>query len=212
MMKTLNVLAVIALIGSAIAAYSVKYETILMAEKLKKRQAERTREQQAVAVLQAEWNLLNRPARLEKIAMPEAGMQVLNVRQIVRAIDIPHAGADVDTIAKALDGTLTGSLVTPDATRKSTGRTPGAPMAASPVAPARPRVAAAPLPLTSSASAPLSLTPRAAPPKAASAPKAAAAPQAALQAITAPPRPPARVPGVVPQPATGAVKNRAGER
>lgn len=217
MIKILNVLAILALIGSATAAYSVKYETILMAEKLKKRENERGREQHAIAVLKAEWNLLNRPERLAKLAPPEAGMQVLNVRQIVRAIDIPQAGADVDTIAKALDGTLTGSLATPDSTRKTTGRTPGAPVSvplssmprspAPPASVARPRASAAPLPLSSASSSPLSLTQRPAPAKAATPPQSAS--------VLAPQRPPARVPGTlppVPPKSIGAGQTRAGER
>ncbi len=49
MMRTFNILAIATLIGSATAAYSVKYETILVAEKLKKRQTELRREKDAIA-------------------------------------------------------------------------------------------------------------------------------------------------------------------
>lgn len=116
MIKTLNVLALAALIGSATMAYSVKYETILVAEKLKKRESELVREKDAIAILKAEWQLLNRPERLQKLAAPEAGVQALSARQIVRANDIPQAKPEGDKLANALDGLLTGSIPEPKKT------------------------------------------------------------------------------------------------
>lgn len=106
MMRTVNILAIATLIGSATAAYSVKYETILVAEKLKKRQTELQREKDAIAVLQAEWQILNRPTRLQGLAPPEPGMQALSARQIVRAQDVPQRGVEADP----LDSMLTGSV------------------------------------------------------------------------------------------------------
>jgi hypothetical protein len=113
MMRSFNILAIATLIGSATAAYSVKYETILVAEKLKKREIELQREKDAIAVLKAEWQMLNRPARLQALAPLEAGMQTLSVRQIVRASDIPARATEKDPLAAALDGTLTGSIAPP---------------------------------------------------------------------------------------------------
>lgn len=107
MIRILNALALVAMIGTATWAYSVKYETILVAEKLKKREAELRKERDAIQVLAAEWELLNRPARLAAIAKPEAGMQQLSARQVVNARDLP-AAAPVK--ADALDTLLTGSI------------------------------------------------------------------------------------------------------
>lgn len=127
MIRLLNLLALIAVISSATWAYSVKYETILVAEKLRKREAELSREKDAVAILQAEWHLLNRPERLQSLAKPEAGMQTVSAKQIVRPADIPMA-----TPGKmdAIDSLLTGSIPTPDSAKKSpaksAGTTPGA--------------------------------------------------------------------------------------
>ena len=110
MIRTLNVLAIATLIGSATAAYSVKYETILVAEKLRKRETELQREKDAIAVLQAEWQILNRPARLQMLAPPGPGMQALSVRQIVRAQDIPQRKSEKEGAADPLDSLLTGAL------------------------------------------------------------------------------------------------------
>ncbi|CAN1543105.1 hypothetical protein MCEMSEM23_01847 [Rhabdaerophilaceae bacterium] len=120
MIRTLNVLAIATLIGSATAAYSVKYETILVAEKLRKREAELQREKDAITVLQAEWQILNRPARLQMLSVPGPGMQPLSVRQIIRPQDIPQRIVPKDGAGDPLDSLLTGALpATPQATTPS---------------------------------------------------------------------------------------------
>ena len=148
MMRTFNILAIATLIGSATAAYSVKYETILVAEKLRKRQAELMREKDAIAVLQAEWQILNRPTRLQALAPPEAGMQQLSARQIVRASDVPQRGAEVDPLESMLTGSVDAKpATTPVKTQARPATTPqknvnaparpasGAPLALRPPAP-----------------------------------------------------------------------------
>lgn len=121
MIRFLNVLALVALIGSATWAYSVKYETILVAEKLRKREAELQRERDAIAILKAEWHLLNRPERLQLLAKPEIGMQPMSARQVVEAKDVPIAPVRTDKI----DDLLTGSISTPDSASKTTKSTKG---------------------------------------------------------------------------------------
>lgn len=124
MIRFLNLLALIAVIASAVSAYTVKYETIIVAEKLRKFEAELQRERDAVTILKAEWQLLNRPARLQAIAAPEAGMQTMSMRQAARAQDIPQRGPESDTIGSRIDGLLTGSIPSPAPARKTSGRTP----------------------------------------------------------------------------------------
>lgn len=128
MSRFFNLLAFVAMIGSAIAAYSVKYETILVTEKLKKREGELQREKDAITILSAEWQLLNRPARLQSLAPPESGMQALSVKQLAHAGDVPQAKPDAEK--SALDGLLTGGL--PEPARKPQPNTPdaGSPRAA----------------------------------------------------------------------------------
>lgn len=123
MMRSLNILAIATLIGSATAAYSVKYETILVAEKLKKREIELQREKDAIAILKAEWQMLNRPARLQNLAPPAPGMQPLSVRQILRASEVPARSPEKDPLAAALDGSLTGSIA-PSRGQKAAASTP----------------------------------------------------------------------------------------
>jgi hypothetical protein len=118
MIRLFNLLALVAVIASATWAYSVKYETILVAEKLRKREAELQRERDVTAILQAEWHLLNRPSRMQALKKPEAGLQNISAKQIVRPADIPERPPEAPD---ALDGLLTGSisLATPDPQRKA---------------------------------------------------------------------------------------------
>lgn len=122
MIRLLNVLAFIAVISSATWAYSVKYETILVAEKLRKREAELGRERDAVAILQAEWHLLNRPERMQSLAKPEAGMNSVSAKQIVRPTEIPLAAP---VKSDAIDSLLTGSIPTPESPKKSAAKSAG---------------------------------------------------------------------------------------
>jgi hypothetical protein len=166
MMRLLNLLALVAVIGSATWAYTVKYETILAAEKLRKREAELGREQDAVAVLKAEWHLLNRPERLQTLAKPEAGMQQLSARQVVRAADVPQAQPSA---GDRIDDLLTGSIpLTPDSARKSAAATTPKPKSAGATTPgtaksASPRTADTKTtpraPQKSASAAPVRLTP-----------------------------------------------------
>ena len=164
MMRTFNILAIATLIGSATAAYSVKYETILVAEKLKKRQAELLREKDAIAVLKAEWQILNRPTRLQALAPPEAGMQQLSARQILRAGDVPQRGAEVDPLESMLTGSIDAKpATTPVMTQARPATTPSTPSR-----PAAPRPATTPqknvnAPQRPASGAPLALRPPAPP-------------------------------------------------
>jgi hypothetical protein len=116
MIRLLNALALVALIASATWAYSVKYETILVAEKLKRHEAELQRERDAVVVLQAEWQMLNRAPRLQALAKPEVGMAIVSARQIARPQDIPQL---MTSSSDKIDSLLTGTISPPDAPRKT---------------------------------------------------------------------------------------------
>ncbi len=103
MIKLLHVLAIGALVSSAVYAYSIKYETTLEAEQLQKLRTKAQRERDAIAVLKAEWQYLNRPDRLQTLADRHLDLQQLQITQIVRASDIPNRGPKVDTIGRKLE-------------------------------------------------------------------------------------------------------------
>ncbi len=184
MIRFLNVLALAALIGSATWAYSVKYETILVAEKLRKREAELQRERDAIAILKAEWHLLNRPERLQLLAKPEAGMQALSARQVVEAKDVPVAPVKTDKI----DDLLTGSIPTPDSASKATKSAKGTTTASVlPTGTARPK--------------PVTTTPAAKPGQAKKTPEKTKTPSKVATSAPARLMPPAPVGNTAPPPA-----------
>jgi cell division protein FtsL len=125
--KLLHVVAIGALVSSALYAYSIKYETTLQAEQLQKLKAKAQREREAIAVLKAEWQFLNRPERLQALADRHLDLQPLTTTQIVRLSDIPNRGPKVDSIGRKLEDLGLGlPTETPRDRKSSTATTPGA--------------------------------------------------------------------------------------
>jgi len=126
-LRYLNVLAIGALIGSALYAYSIKYETILFSEQIVKVEHSIEREQDRIAALRAEWAYVTRPERLQALTDKHLDMQQIATTQIVMsASDIPDQAPKVDTIGRKLeslglaeptstprDAKASGSAVTP---------------------------------------------------------------------------------------------------
>lgn len=103
MLKLLHVVAIGALVSSAVYAYSIKYETTLEAEHQQKLKAQTQRERDAIAVLKAEWQFLNRPDRVQVLAERHLDLQSFTVSQVVRFSDIPARGPKVDAIGRKLE-------------------------------------------------------------------------------------------------------------
>ncbi|HEV7260861.1 MAG TPA: hypothetical protein VGN82_23980 [Bosea sp. (in: a-proteobacteria)] len=103
MIKLLHVIAIGALVSSALYAYTIKYETTLEAEQLQKIRKKAQRERDAIAVLKAEWQYLNRPDRLQALADRHLDLQPFSVSQVVRIADIPNRGPKVDAIGRKLE-------------------------------------------------------------------------------------------------------------
>ncbi len=180
MIKLFHIVAIGALISSALYAYSIKYDTLYHSEELQKLKARALKEREAIAVLRAEWQHLNRPERLQVLADRHLQLERMQITQIVRFQDVPMRGEQQDTIGRKLemlglsDQTPTASLARPTQARPATAVTP------------RPRsvtVAGAHPPDRAGTAA---LTPR---PGVAARPAAATAPRAASAIATVPPRP-----------------------
>ncbi len=130
MLKFLNVVAVAALIGSAVFAYSIKYETILYAEQILKTRHLIAAEQDEIERLRAEWAILTRPDRLASLSTQGLNLQRLSLDQIVEAAALPDPPPKVDSIGRKLeslglseptatpaDKHASGSAATPTSTR-----------------------------------------------------------------------------------------------
>jgi hypothetical protein len=103
MLRFLNIVAIVALIGSAVYAYSIKYQTSLQAEQILKMKHEIRAERDAIAVLRAEWSFLTRPERLQQLSDRYLDLQQLSVGQIVSASAIPDKAERVDSIGQRLN-------------------------------------------------------------------------------------------------------------
>jgi cell division protein FtsL len=103
MIRILNFIAIFALIGSAIYAYSIKYQTILHAETVARLKAEIKQEQDEIGLLRADWAHLTRPERVQTLADKLTGLQPLALNQIVRVDALPDKAPPIDKIGRKLE-------------------------------------------------------------------------------------------------------------
>jgi hypothetical protein len=98
MLRILNVLAIVVLVGSAVYAYSIKYATLYQAERMVKMKHELQNEKDALAVLRAEWAHVANPVRIETLADQHLGGQVMQLSQIATLATLPDKAARGDEI------------------------------------------------------------------------------------------------------------------
>jgi cell division protein FtsL len=103
MLRYLNVLSVIALVGPAIYVYSIKYETMRYSAEIVKVQHAIERENDRIVMLRAEWAHLTRPGRIQALADRHLEMQAVGADQVVKASDLPERAARVDAIGRKLE-------------------------------------------------------------------------------------------------------------
>lgn len=124
MNRLLHFIAITALIASAGYAYSIKYETLFYVEQVAKLKSKVQRERDAIAVLQAEWQFLDRPDRLQAAADQHLDLQPMKIQQLARLSDLPNRPSREDGIGRKLEAL---GLFEPTSTPKdktSEARTP----------------------------------------------------------------------------------------
>jgi cell division protein FtsL len=127
MIRFLNILAIAALVGSAVYAYTIKYETIYRAEQINKMTHDNQANRDAIGVLRAEWSHLARPERIQELATKYLDLQPLSLNQIVSVGTLPDKAARVDTIGRKLETLgLAEPTNTPRGTAAPSATTPGA--------------------------------------------------------------------------------------
>lgn len=124
MLRILNIVAILALVGSAVYAYSIKYETSYRTEQIAKTKIEIKQERDAIAVLRAEWAFMTRPERLQQLSDKHiANLKPLEVSQFVAAKSLPDK-AHEDSIGKKLDMLGLSAAATPIAAPTAPTTTP----------------------------------------------------------------------------------------
>lgn len=101
--RILNVVAVLALIVSAVLVYRIKYDATLHAEQVAKLKRMISQEVDAVAVLKAEWAFLARPDRIQRLAIQHLDLKPMEREQTVKLASLPDRPVPVDEIGKKLE-------------------------------------------------------------------------------------------------------------
>ena len=102
MIRILNLVAIAALVGSAIYAYSIKYKTMFHAEQVAGLKLEIKKEQDKIGLLRADWANLTRPERVQALAEKLTPLQPLALDQIVPLDALPSKAPRVDAIGREL--------------------------------------------------------------------------------------------------------------
>ena len=114
MIRLLNVLAIVGLIGSAVYAYSIKYDTLYQGGQVSKLKTALHKERQAIAVLRAEWQLLTRPARLQAAVERHLSLEPIGDGHLARLSDLPNRPDRGDEIGRLLASTATPTVTPKD--------------------------------------------------------------------------------------------------
>lgn len=133
MVRLLNVFAIVALLGSAIYAYSIKYQTIFYAEEIVHLRHEIRTEKNAIGMLRADFTHLTRPARIAALASKFLDMQQPSLTQIVPIDRLPDKVPAKDPIGRKLQAMgLAAPSSTPRDPDMSSPTTPASKPAAKP--------------------------------------------------------------------------------
>jgi cell division protein FtsL len=122
--RSLNFLAVGALVGSAVYAYTIKYETMRYQAEIVKARHNIQAETDAIGALRAQWARLDRPDRVQALADQHLDFAPVSVDQYLKPGDLPARSTRVDEIGRKLESLgLADSTATPgpatDAARAS---------------------------------------------------------------------------------------------
>jgi cell division protein FtsL len=123
--RFVHIIAIAALVASAGYVYSVKYDTIFLAERVAKLKNQVQREKDNIAVLKAEWQRLNRPERVQALADTHLDLQPLSVQNIARFDEVPQRQPKTDEIGRKLETLgLSMPTSTPKEAQAGDARTP----------------------------------------------------------------------------------------
>lgn len=102
MPRILHIFVVILLIGSVAYSYRVKYHSIALANEMTRLKKEIEKTKNEIAEAKAEWQVLNNPERLQKLADAHTATANMKVTQIIRWSDLPNRPPPSDSIADKL--------------------------------------------------------------------------------------------------------------
>jgi cell division protein FtsL len=94
MLRFVNICLLLGLLALAYVIYQVKYETRALDTEIATIGKDIEAERDAIAVLRAEWSLLNRPERIERLAKKHLKLGPSDPRQIVTVDSVTNSDFD----------------------------------------------------------------------------------------------------------------------
>ncbi|MFD0987748.1 cell division protein FtsL [Methyloligella solikamskensis] len=94
MLRFVNICLLLGLVALAYVIYEVKYEARALDHDIAVLHNQIDEERDSIAVLRAEWSLLNRPARIERLAKKFLNLHAANPRQLLTLDTVAQAEFD----------------------------------------------------------------------------------------------------------------------
>ena len=95
MLRFVNICLLLGLLALAYVIYQVKYETRALDAEIATIGKEIEAERDGIAVLRAEWSLLNRPERIERLAKKHLKLAPSDPRQVVTVDSVTDSDFDL---------------------------------------------------------------------------------------------------------------------
>ncbi len=96
MIRFFAILAVTLMLGTAIVLYRFKDEAAGIEAHIDELHEQIAEERETINVLRAEWNYLNQPSRIQKLAERYLDLEQLQVDQLASVSDLPMRPIDID--------------------------------------------------------------------------------------------------------------------
>ncbi|SJZ63874.1 cell division protein FtsL [Consotaella salsifontis] len=108
MLRTLDIILIAVMISAAAWTYKIKHEAEAIEEKVTVLDRQISQERETIALLEADWSLLDQPDRLQRLAdtfSADLGLQAMRPDQIVEPDELPAPHIDfVPDATKTLGG------------------------------------------------------------------------------------------------------------
>ncbi len=111
-MRLLNILCLIAVVGAVAVVYQMKYAVERHSDQVDILKGRIASEREAIALLKAEWSLLNQPARLHDLAKENhehLGLSTMHPTQVVTTKTLAIAPAPAANASQNHDDIITGA-------------------------------------------------------------------------------------------------------
>lgn len=102
MLRFVNICLVLGLVAIAYVIYQVKYETRALDAEISSLNKKIDEERDAIAVLRAEWSLLNRPERIERLAKKHLGLKPTKPAQLLTVDTVQERDFDLTRLELAV--------------------------------------------------------------------------------------------------------------